>query len=74
MGANENANTKKVVARQRETWKSKFQRKPCVDHLPAELKMFREPHGNQIPREVPSMKDNPSLGNQRTQRKIISTT
>ena len=59
MGANDHANTKKVVARQRETWKSKFQRKPCVNHLPAELKKFREPHGNQIPREVPSMKDNP---------------
>jgi len=55
MGANENANSKKAVASQRKTWKSKLQRKPCVVHLPAELKMFREPHGNQIPREVPSM-------------------
>ena len=28
---------------------------PCVVHLPAELKMFREPNGNQLPKEVPSM-------------------
>ena len=46
---------KTMVASQRKTWKSKIQRKPCVVHLSAELRMFREIHGNQIPREVPSM-------------------
>jgi len=38
-------------------------KKPCVVHLPAELKMFREPNGNQLPKEVPSMIRQPQSWN-----------